>query len=240
MKRIELLAPAGDLDSLKAALTYGADAVYIGGKSFSLRYYASNFTLDDIKEGVEFAHRLSKKVYVACNMVMHNENVIGIKDYLISLKDVGVDAVIISSLYMLKIAREINLEAHISTQLSLLNSRSVNKFYDLGASRCVLGREASLENIRRIVKNSKAEIEVFIHGGMCSSLSGRCMLSYDMLRRDPNRGGCAHSCRWKYHLWDKNKQLFSDDKYFSMASKDLCLIEYIPDLIDRFHPSFNF
>ena len=232
MKKIELLAPAGDLDSLKAALTYGADAVYIGGKSFSLRYFASNFTIDDINEGVEFAHKLKRKVYVACNMVMHNENLNGIKEYLIALKKIDVDAVIISSVYMLKIAREIGLNAHMSTQLSLLNSESVNMFYDLGSTRCVLGREASLENIQQIVKNSKAEIEVFIHGGMCSSLSGRCMLSYDMVGRDPNRGGCAHSCRWKYHLWDKEKQLFLDDDYFSMASKDLSLIEYIPALIE--------
>ena len=232
MKHIELLAPAGDLDSLKAAFTYGADAVYIGGKSFSLRYFASNFTLDDIKEGIEFAHKLNKKVYVACNMVMHNENTSGIKEYLTKLKEMNVDAIIISSLYMLKVANELGLEAHISTQLSLLNSQSLNLFYSLGAKRCVLGREASLENIKEIAKNTEAEIEVFIHGGMCSSLSGRCMLSYDMLRRDPNRGGCAHSCRWKYHLWDKEHQLFSNDNYFSMASRDLCLIEYIPDLIE--------
>ena len=231
-KRIELLAPAGDLDRLKIALTYGADAVYIGGKRLSLRKSASNFTLDDIKEGVEFAHKLNKKVYVACNMVMHDEDNEDTLNYLKSLKEIEVDAIIVSSLYIMELAKSISLEAHVSTQLSILNSNAVNLFKKVGATRVVLGRECSLKNIKGIINHTDLEIEVFIHGGMCSSYSGKCLLSSLMCDRDPNRGGCAHSCRWRYHIYNKDKQLFEDEDYLSVSSKDLCLIRYIPDLID--------
>ena len=232
MRKIELLAPAGDLDKLKLALTYGADAVYIGGKSFSLRYFASNFTLDNIKEGVEFAHKLNKKVYVATNMVMHKEDEPGLLDYLKSLKDMGVDAVIASSLYILKLAKTINLEVHMSTQLSTLNVDTVNLFYKLGSPRIVLGRELTLEEIREIKANTEADIEVFIHGGMCSSYSGKCMLSNYMASRDPNRGGCAHSCRWKYFVYQNERQIGEENEYISMSSKDLVGIEEVPYLIE--------
>lgn len=233
MNKIELLAPAGDLLRLKIALIYGADAVYIGGKKFSLRYFASNFTLDDILEGVKFAHSLNKKVYVACNMVMHDEDAKDILEYLKALKNIEVDAIIVSSIYILQLAKSINLEAHMSTQLSLLNREAINFFYNLGASRVVLGRENDITEIKEIIDHTKAEIEVFIHGGMCSSYSGKCLLSSYMTERDPNRGGCAHSCRWKYHFYDKNnRQMFKDEEYLSISSKDLCLIKQIPTLID--------
>lgn len=233
MKRVELLAPAGDLLKAKYALIYGADAVYIGGKSFSLRYFASNFTKEDILEAVKFAHNLHKKVYVTVNMVMHDEDISGLKEYLQYLKDIEVDAVIASSIYVLKIGNEIGLDVHMSTQLSILNNEAVNFYYKLGSKRIVLGRELSLEEIKKVKKNTEAEIEVFIHGGMCSSYSGRCMLSQEMCDRDPNRGGCAHSCRWKYHLLDdKGDYLYPLDDYMTLSSKDLCAIREIPDLIE--------
>lgn len=232
MKKIELLAPAGDLDKLKLAYIYGADAVYIGGKSFSLRYFASNFNIEQIREGVLFAHNLNRKLYVAVNMIMHNEDLSGLDEYLQTLKDIEVDAIISSSLYVVKKAKEIKLEAHMSTQLSSLNSEAVNFYYNYGSTRIVLGREANIKEIETICKNTKAEIEVFIHGGMCSSYSGKCMLSQIMCDRDPNRGGCAHSCRWKYYPFDKNKDpLFENEsEYLSMSSKDLCLINEVAEL----------
>ena len=233
MKRVELLAPAGDLLKAKYALIYGADAFYIGGKSFSLRYFASNFTKEDILEAVKFAHNLHKKVYVTVNMVMHDEDISGLKEYLQYLKDIEVDAVIASSIYVLKIGNEIGLDVHMSTQLSILNDEAVNFYYKLGSKRIVLGRELSLEEIKKVKENTEAEIEVFIHGGMCSSYSGRCMLSQEMCDRDPNRGGCAHSCRWKYHLLDdKGDYLYPLDDYMTLSSKDLCAIREIPDLIE--------
>lgn len=232
MRKIELLAPAGDLDKLKLACLYGADAVYIGGKSFSLRYFASNFTLDDIKEGVEFAHKLEKKVYVTVNMVMHNENLKGLEDYLKALKEFAVDGVIASSLYVLSICKKIDLDCHMSTQLSILNSEAANFFIEKGSKRVVLAREASLEQIKNICHNAKGEVEVFIHGGMCSSYSGKCLLSKVMCDRDPNRGGCAHSCRWEYHLYNNKKEEVNKEIYLSMSSKDLCAIREIPELIN--------
>ncbi|MCR4911762.1 MAG: U32 family peptidase [Bacilli bacterium] len=232
MKRVELLAPAGDLDRLKLALIYGADAVYIGGKTLSLRTFASNFSLEDIKEGVEFAHSLNKKVYVACNMVLHDEDDKETLEYLKTLKEFDVDAIIISSLYLLGLAKSINLEAHMSTQLSILNIEAVKFFAERGSARIVLGRELSIPEIGQICRQSPSEIEVFIHGGMCSSYSGKCMLSNVMCERDPNRGGCAHSCRWKYHAYDENGSLEDEDKYLSISSKDLCTIKEIPALIE--------
>ena len=232
-KNIELLAPAGDLMKLKVALIYGADAVFIGGHKFSLRSRASNFTLDDIKEGCDFAHKLNKKVYVTCNIVMHQKDLLGLKDYLISLKEAGVDAIITSSLYMAMLAiNEVHLEAHISTQDSILNTSAIKYFSSLGIERVVLARECSLEDIKNICEQNITQIEVFIHGGMCSSYSGKCMLSNCMTNRDANRGGCAHSCRWKYDLYDGDSKLNKNNEYFSMASKDLNALQFIPDFIE--------
>lgn len=233
MKRIELLAPAGDLEKLKVALMYGADAVFIGGRDFSLRSKASNFTLDEIKEGVEFAHKLNKKVHVTCNIVMHNNDVESLKEYLINLDKIGVDAIITSSLYMLNVAKKYtSLEVHISTQQSVMNIEAVKLFKDLGADRVVLGREVSLSDIKNICENKPCEIETFIHGGMCSSYSGKCMLSNLMCNRDANRGGCAYSCRWKYNIHQGDQLITKDDEFFKMSSRDLCAIKEIPQMIE--------
>ena len=233
MRKIELLAPAGDLEKLKVALVYGAEAVFIGGREFSLRSKASNFTLEEIKEGVDFAHKLNKKVHVTCNIVMHNNDVEPLKEYLIALDKIGVDAIITSSLHMVKLAKEYtSLEVHISTQQSILNTEAVNLFKSLGADRVVLGREVSLEDIEKICKNKPCEIETFIHGGMCSSYSGKCMLSNVMCNRDANRGGCAYSCRWRYNIHQKDKFITEGDEFFKMSSRDLCAINEIPKLIE--------
>ncbi len=234
MPKIELLAPAGDLEKLKIAILYGADAVFIGGEEFSLRSRASNFTLADIKEACSFAHQHNAKVHVTCNIVMHNIDLDGLKEYLKELEQAGVDAIITSSLYMLKLAKSTtNLACHMSTQLSTLNEEGVNLFKNLGADRVVLGRELSLAEILEIKKNTNIEIETFIHGGMCSSLSGRCMLSNNMTLRDANRGGCAHSCRWNYNLYQNGTKLNEDDDYFSFSAKDLEALKFIPSLIEN-------
>lgn len=234
MPKIELLAPAGDLLKLKIAILYGADAVFIGGEMFSLRSRASNFTIDDIKEACAFAHQHNAKVHVTCNIVMHNIDLEGLIDYLKALEEAKVDAIITSSLYMLKLAKEhTNLEVHMSTQLSTLNSEGIKLFKSLGASRVVLGRELSLEEIIELKNSTTLEIEAFIHGGMCASLSGRCMLSNNMTNRDANRGGCAHSCRWNYNLYQDGHKLNKDNDYFSFSAKDLEALEFIPSLIDN-------
>ena len=234
MRKIELLAPAGDLEKLKIAILYGADAVFIGGEEFSLRSRASNFTLADIKEATDFAHKHNAKVHVTCNIVMHNIDLAGLLAYLKALEAANVDAIITSSLYMLKLAKEnTNLEVHMSTQLSTLNTEGVKLFEKLKATRVVLGRELNLSEIIAIKKNSNLEIEAFIHGGMCSSLSGRCMLSNNMTNRDANRGGCAHSCRWNYNLYANGQKVNQAGDYFSFSAKDLEALKFIPSLIDN-------
>ena len=230
---IELLAPAGNLEKLKIAILYGADAVFIGGKEFSLRSRASNFTLSDIKEGCEFAHKHNAKVHVTTNILPHNDNLEGLKEYLINLEKCGVDAIICASLYIMTTAlKYTNLEVHVSTQDSIANSEAIKFYEKLGAKRVVLARETSMEEIKKIRKKTNIEIETFIHGGMCSSYSGRCMLSNEMTNRDANRGGCAHSCRWNYDLIDGDTKI-NNGNYFSLASKDLCALKYIPQLIDN-------
>ena len=233
MRKIELLSPAGNLYKLKIAILYGADAVYIGGKYFSLRARANNFSNEDIKEGVRFAHKHHAKVYVTMNVLPHNEDLSGLEEYLKYLDEIKVDAIIASSATIISKCIEIcrYTKAHVSTQLSLSNSLACNYYYSLGVERCVLARECSLEEINTIVNKSKAEIEVFIHGGMCSSYSGRCMLSNHMVNRDANRGGCAHSCRWNYDLYDKDNKI-NKDSFFNIGSKDLMALYEIPKLID--------
>ncbi len=239
--KYELLAPAGDLEKLKIAILYGADAVFIGGLKFSLRSRASNFTLEDIKEGCDFAHKHNAKVHVTCNIVMHNIDLDGIKEYLKELENAGVDAIIASSIYILKMVKEYTkMEAHVSTQFSSSNQEAINFFSDLGLDRVVLARELSLIEIEKIKQNTNIDLECFIHGGMCVSISGRCMLSNNMTNRDANRGGCAHSCRWCYDLLDEfGKKYNKDDDYFSMSSKDLCAIKAIPRLMDLGINSFK-
>ncbi|MDE7100701.1 MAG: U32 family peptidase [Anaeroplasmataceae bacterium] len=229
---VELLAPAGDLEKLKIAVLYGANAVFIGGLRFSLRSRASNFTLDDIEEGCKFAHKHHAKVHVTCNIVMHEKDTDDIIEYLKALEQRGVDAIIASSITILKLViKHTKMEAHVSTQLSTLNSDAVNYFKSLGVHRVVLARELSIKEIEEIKKNTDVDLEVFIHGGMCVSYSGRCMLSNNMTNRDANRGGCAHSCRWNYDLYQENEKINPQDDYFAMSSKDLCAIRYIPELL---------
>jgi len=229
---IELLAPAGDLEKLKIAYLYGADAVFIGGQEYSLRARASNFSLSEIKEAADFAHGLGKKLYVTANIIPHDENYQGLVEYLKGLEDANIDAIIAASPYIVNMAKKhTNLEVHISTQQSVLNQYAVKYFEDIGASRVVLGRELNVAEIKTIVEKSQAEIEVFIHGGMCASYSGRCTLSNTFTLRDANRGGCAHSCRWNYDLFDGNEKI-SDETLFSMSSKDLQSLKFIPSLID--------
>lgn len=222
----EVLSPAGDLERLKWALMYGADAVYIGGYNYSLRANANNFSIQDITEGVEFAHSLGKKVYVTVNILFHNEDLEGLTEYLTTLSDIGVDAFIVSDLAVIKRIRELNLkpEIHISTQESSVNKFAVKFWESVGATRVVLARECSKEDILDIKNNTDAELEVFIHGAMCTSYSGRCVLSNYVTKRDSNRGGCSQVCRF----------IFKTKKYddFQIASKDLSMIDHIPELVD--------
>lgn len=222
----EVLSPAGDLERLKWALIYGADAVYIGGYNYSLRANANNFSIQDITEGVAFAHSLGKKVYVTVNILFHNEDLEGLTEYLTTLSDIGVDAFIVSDLAVIKRIRELNLkpEIHISTQESSVNKFAVKFWESVGATRVVLARECSKIDILDIKNNTDAELEVFIHGAMCTSYSGRCVLSNYVTKRDSNRGGCSQVCRF----------IFKTKKYddFQIASKDLSMIDHIPELVD--------
>ena len=233
MNKIELLAPAKDLQKAKIAIMYGADAVYVGGKCFSLRSRASNFEKDDLKQLCDFARLYHAKVYVTVNIVFHDEDFSGIKEYIKYLYDIGVSAVIISALCLIPLIKEVapGMECHISTQLSSLNSSAVKVLKTFGADRVVLAREASMSQIEMIASNINTPLEVFIHGGMCSNFSGRCVLSNRMTLRDANRGGCAHSCRWKYHLMDGDKEISNLDCLLSMSSKDLRASAYIESMI---------
>ena len=233
MRKIELLAPAGDLERLKYAVMYGADAVFIGGKNFSLRSMASNFTLEDIKEGCDFAHKHHAKVHVTCNIVMHESDTNNIKEYLLDLEKCGVDAIIASSKKKKKMVKTYtSMEAHVSTQQSISNSKGVEFLTNFGVDRVVLARECSIKDIENIKKKSNIDLEVFIEGGMCASFSGRCMLSNVMTNRDANRGGCAQSCRWNYDLYQNDKLISPNDHDFTMSSKDLNAMDYISKLID--------
>lgn len=237
---VELLAPAGDLEKLKIAILYGADAVFIGGQHFSLRSRASNFTLTDIKEGCQFAHAHHAKVHVTCNIVMHEQDTMHILEYLKALEEAGVDAIIASSLEILKLViNHTHMEAHVSTQLSTLNADAIHFFESMGVQRVVLARELTLDEIQVIKNQVSLDLEVFIHGGMCASYSGRCMLSNNMTNRDANRGGCAHSCRWNYDIYQNGVKLNPEGNYFAMSSKDLCAIDAIPTLIKMGITSFK-
>ena len=226
---IELLAPAGDLNRLKIAFLYGADACYIGGKKFSLRANASNFSVSEIKEACQFAHSINKKVYVTINMVFHNENIEGLLEYLYDLEDAKVDGVIASDPLVLDMIKSnnINIDVHVSTQASTCNKESVSYWLSKGATRVVLAREVCRDDIKDIIDSTGAEIEVFLHGAMCTCVSGRCVLSNYFTNRDSNRGGCAQVCRFVFDLDGKER-----DVKYSIATNDLNLGSYIPDLID--------
>lgn len=242
MNKIELLAPAGSLTKLKYALIYGADAVYIGGQIFGLRASARNFSYEEMKEGIEFAHNLNKKVYVTLNIIPHNEDLKYLSDYLKSIEDIKADAVILSDPGTLMYVKEYapNLEVHLSTQANNTNYMSARFWHKQGIKRIILARELSFEEIREIREKTPMdlELEAFIHGAMCISYSGRCLLSNYMANRDANRGECAQPCRWKYYLMEEKRPgeympVIEDDKgtYF-FNSKDLCMIKYIPQLIE--------
>jgi len=226
MDRIELLAPAGDLERLKVTLLYGADAVYIGGEKYSLRANATNFSLEEIREGCLFAHKLKKKVYLTLNIVFHNEDTEGVLDYIGEVVDCGIDAFIVSDPFIISYIKKNypNVEVHLSTQNSTTNYKSVEYFKDEGIDRVVLARELSKDEIKEIIEKTHVDTEIFIHGAMCTCVSGRCALSNYVTLRDANRGGCAQVCRFSFTNGDK--------KDFTFATKDNNLAEYIGDIID--------
>lgn len=226
MERIELLSPAGDLERLKITLLYGADAVYIGGRSYSLRANATNFSLDEIKDGCSFAHKLGKKVYLTLNIVFHNEDIDGVYEYISDVVSCGIDAFIVSDPFIISYIKKNypQVEVHLSTQGSTTNYLSVLYFKNEGVDRVVLGRELSKNEIRDIIDKTNIDIEVFIHGAMCTCYSGRCALSNYVTNRDANRGGCSQVCRFSFKTDSSNE--------FTMATKDLNMARYISDLID--------
>ena len=233
----ELLAPAGNFEKLQAALIYGADAVYFGGKNFSLRAFGDNFTRDEILKAVDFTHKRGKKIYAAVNIFAHNADLEALANYLKFLDSAGVDAVLVSDLGVLNLVKETNLKIHISTQANVTNWRAVKFFHDLGASRIVLARELTREEILDIKQNCAAELEIFVHGAMCISYSGRCWLSKFLTGRDANQGACTHSCRWKYNLVEETRagEFFpvneNERGSYVMNSKDLCLLPYLDKVI---------
>lgn len=241
MKKIELLAPAGDLEKLKIAVDYGADAVYFGGEMFSLRAGADNFSLAEIKEGVQYAHDRNVKCYMAFNIFAHNEDISPLRAYLKQVREIPIDAFIVSDPGIIGIIREIipDAELHLSTQANMTNYATANFWHSQGIKRLVLARELTFKEIVEIRENipESMELEAFVHGAMCISYSGRCLLSNFMISRDANRGMCAHPCRWKYKLVEEQRPgeyypVEEDDRgTYIMNSKDLCMLEHIPELV---------
>lgn len=241
MSKIELLAPAGNLEKLKMAIIYGADAVYLGGEQFGLRAQAKNFSIEEIQEGVNFAHERGKKVYVTLNIIPHNEDLEGFPQYVKNLNDIGVDAVIISDPGAFSIVKDVapNLEIHLSTQANTTNYATANFWHGLGVKRIVVARELSLKEIKELREKTKEslEIESFVHGAMCISYSGRCLLSNYMTNRDANRGECSQACRWKYNLVEEKRPgeyypVYEDENgTYIFNSKDLCMLKFLPELI---------
>ncbi|MDD3395978.1 MAG: U32 family peptidase [Acidaminococcaceae bacterium] len=238
-KKVELLAPAGSMEKCKMALLYGADAVYLGGKNFGLRAFAGNFSPEEMQEAVTYAHSLGKKVYVTVNIFPHNSDLKSLPDYLRSLAVIGVDALLISDLGVWQIARQVvpQVPLHVSTQANTCNWATAQAWQDLGAERVVLARELSLEEIKEINARCSVELEAFVHGAMCISYSGRCLLSSYFTGRDGNRGACAQVCRWEFNLQEKNRPgeqfpIAEDERgTYILNSRDLCLIDYLPQLI---------
>lgn len=228
----ELLAPAGDFEKMKYAFHYGADAIYCGGQNYSLRANAKNFTLEELKEAVTYAHNINKKIYVTVNIVFHDENLDGLKEYLIYLDKINIDGIIASDITVIKLVQELKLKFSVclSTQASLLNSRAVKFWQSLGVTRVVPAREATREDLKRISKTG-IEIETFIHGAMCTSISGKCILSNYVTNRDSNRGGCAQICRWEFASQDKPN--------FTIMPKDLNMVPFIKEEIGMGVKSFK-
>ncbi len=242
MKKVELLAPAGDFEKLKIAIEYGADAVYFGGESFGLRAASKNFSIDEMRRGVQYIHDKGKRAYLTLNIFAHNEDIDELLDYLKKIKDISFDALIISDPGIIQVVKEWipNTPIHLSTQANTTNYKSAEFWYKQGIKRIVLARELSLKEIREVREKvtEDLELEAFIHGAMCISYSGRCLLSNYMTGRDANRGACAHPCRWNYYLVEEKRPgeyipVNEDERgtYF-FNSKDLCLIEHIPELME--------
>ncbi len=249
MKKPELLAPAGNLEKLKAAINFGADAVYLGGNKLNLTASAGNFSLDDLKEGIDFAHLRGKKVYVTVNIFPHNEDLVGLEDYLTDIQNVGADAIIAADPGIIATAKEVipDMEIHLSTQANCTNYKAALFWHSMGIKRLVVAREMSLNELTELRSElpHACEIEAFVHGSMCISYSGRCLLSNYMTGQDANRGECAQPCRYKYHLVEEKRpgeyyNITQDGNgTYIMNSKDLCMIEYIPQLIEAGIGSFK-
>ncbi|EMC27717.1 putative protease [Streptococcus mutans ST6] len=241
LKRPEVLSPAGTLEKLKVAVNYGADAVFVGGQAYGLRSRAGNFSMEEMAEGINYAHDHGVKVYVAANMVTHEGNEIGAGAWFRELRDLGLDAVIVSdpALIAICVTDAPGLEIHLSTQASSTNYETFEFWKELGLTRVVLAREVTMAELAEIRKRTSVEIEAFVHGAMCISYSGRCVLSNHMSHRDANRGGCSQSCRWKYNLYDmpfgqERRSLKGEvPEEFSMSAVDMCMIENIPDMIEN-------
>lgn len=239
MKKPELLAPAGNMEKLKMALLYGADAVYLGGKAFGLRAFGGNFTNEELQEAVDFAHKLGKKIYVTVNIFPHNSDIAKLPAYLTFLNEIKVDAILVADLGVFTLAKEYapDVELHISTQANNTNWAAVNAWAELGASRVVLAREMSLEEVKEIREKCSVELEMFVHGAMCISYSGRCLMSNYLTGRDANRGSCAQPCRWNYALVEEKRPgqyfpVLEDERgTYIFNSKDMCLLPYLPDVI---------
>ena len=240
-ERVELLSPAGDLERLRMALHYGADAVYLAGREFGMRSSSVSFDDPSLKQAVELAHQKSAKVYVTCNTLPREDELLRLPEYLLFLQEVGVDALIVSDLGVMSMARRYapKLPLHVSTQLGVINSATANVLYDMGADTVVLARETPLEDIRKIREETPKDlkIEAFVHGAMCVSFSGRCLLSNYLTGRDANRGQCAQPCRWRYHLVEEKRpgeyyEISEDGGTYIFNSRDLCMIEHLSELIE--------
>lgn len=249
MRNIELLSPAGDFERLKLALKFGADAVYLAGKQFGMRTNPSNFDADGLKAAVALAHKMNKKVYLTCNTLPRNNEIEYLPDFLKYAAEIGIDAFIIADIGVMAMAKKYapDVEIHMSTQVGIVNYQAANTLYELGAKRIVTARELSLDEIKKIRDKTPPDlqIEAFVHGAMCMSFSGRCILSDYMVGRDANRGDCAQPCRWKYHLMEETRpgQYFpvnqDDSGTYVFNSRDLCMIEYIPQLVNAGIDSFK-
>lgn len=249
MNKPELLAPGGSLEKLKIAILYGADAVYIGGEAYSLRVAADNFSFDDMKEGLAFAHERGKKVYLTANILPHNSDIAQFENFINEIRPLGFDGILVADLGMFDMVQRLapEIPIHISTQANNVNYMSAKKWYEMGAKRVVLAREMSFKEIAEIRKNtpSELELEAFVHGAMCVSYSGRCLLSNYLTHRDSNRGACSHPCRWNYSLVEQTRpgeymDVFENERgTFIFNSKDLCTIEHIPELVKSGISSFK-
>ncbi len=237
----ELLAPAGDLEKVKWAIEYGADAVYLGGRDFSLRANAKNLSIEEIKEASDYVHSFNKKIYVTVNIIFHNEDLKNISNYLIDLDNSNVDAIIISDPFIIDLVKELKLkfDIHLSTQQNTLNHEAAKYWESQGVSRIVFARECSKKDLIRIKKESNIELETFIHGAMCVGYSGRCVLSNYLTNRDSNRGGCSQICRWNFELYDQFLNKIDNSEDYSLAVKDLSMVKHIKDLIDIGVTSFK-